>query len=205
MSYRFFGRERVTLELDGTFDPARLALPAALDLELVEGRARVRLFAFHVEDLRIQGVPLVRASYPEVLWWIAARDRGEPVWWVAACDLAHRGARFAAARWVRYPVRALAVEVEATRLAAKGELGELAIGIGPAGAEIAEIEQRSLRVGAGDLAVPWGDDETPAHPATARIEADSLSMATVGAAVAWAPVAIVRHGRQHRCGVARPA
>jgi len=105
LTYRFSGRERVTIEIDGLFDPGTLEIPEQLELELHEGRARVSLFAFFVEKLAIAGVPFVRPSYPEVLWRIAVRDRGEPAWWVACCDLAALGPRMAARRWVRYPTR----------------------------------------------------------------------------------------------------
>lgn len=203
--YRFRGRERVTIELDGAFDPAGLALPAGIELDPAGGPARVRLFAFFVERLQIAGVPLLRSSYAEVLWRVAVRAGGEPAWWALACDLAARGPRIAARRWVRYPVRAAAVEVEAARVrvrVAAGD-GELAIAIGAPGAP-APLEHRPLITGE-DAAwsVPWGDEDAEAEVAPARVLADTLSRLTVGAAVRWAPTGLVRAGREHRCGVAR--
>src|SRR6185503_19615037 len=94
--YRFRGRERITIEIDGAFDPAGLAVPAGIELETVDGAARLRLFAFFVEGLRIAGVPLVRASYPEVLWRVAVRAAGERAWWAIRCDLGAVGPRLAA-------------------------------------------------------------------------------------------------------------
>ncbi len=58
--FRFSGTERVTIELAGTFDPARVALPAGL----AHDGGRISLFAFHVEQLRIAVVPLLSWSYP---------------------------------------------------------------------------------------------------------------------------------------------
>lgn len=77
---RFSGTERATIELDGWFLPGALAVPRAAELELdAEGRGRVSLFAFHVDDLQIAGVPLLRASYAELLWRIAVRVDDRPV------------------------------------------------------------------------------------------------------------------------------
>ncbi len=218
--YRFRGRERVTIELDGAFDPAGLAVPAGIELDPAHGEARVRLFAFFVEGIRIAGVPFFRASYAEVLWRVAVRaavDRasGEPAgedtrpeivpaWWAIRCDLGARGPRFAARRWVRYPVRAAEVEVagERVRVVAAAE-GELAIAIGVAGGAAA-VEQRPLITGLDAAwAVPWGDDGSEAAEAPVSVERDTLSMVTLGAEVRWSPTALVRRGREHRCGTAR--
>jgi hypothetical protein len=202
--YRFRGRERITIELDGAFDPAGLAVPAGVELDPPEGPARVRLFAFFVEGIRIAGVPLLRASYAEVLWRVAVRADGGPAWWALCCDLGAIGPRFAARRWVRYPVRAADVEVveDRVRVAAAGG-GELAIAVGAAGAP-AGVEQRPLITGL-DAAwvVPWGDDGGDAHIAPVSVERDELSQITVGAEVRWSPTAVVRRGREHRCGTAR--
>lgn len=206
-AFRFVGRERATIELDGSFDPAALAVPPCLALELDgAGRARVRLFAFHVVGLRVVGLPFVRASYAELLWRVAVRADREraPAWWVVACDLGARGPRLAAARYVRYPVRDQAVEVEAARVVSSGAAGRLAIALGPPGAPGLAHEPRAVVVGArAEYEVPWGDDGAAAKPAPATIEADSLAVATLGAPVAWAATAAIRVDREHRCGVAR--
>jgi hypothetical protein len=199
--YAFVGRERVTIELDGTFRPETIVIPRRLQLDLVDGRARVRLFAFHVEGMRISGVPLVRSSYGEVLWRIAVRDRGMPAWWVIACDLHALPARWAAARWVRYPVRSHRVAVELDELRIDAGSRRLGIDVGVAGNERVAIEDRPLLVGPdAGWTVPWGDDREPARPALTTVDADSLSEITVGAAVTWAPVALVRRYREHLCG-----
>lgn len=208
--YRFRGRERVTIELDGAFDPAGLAVPAGIELELTQGAARVRLFAFFVEGIRIAGVPLVRASYAEVLWRVAVRAAVgaeaaiAPAWWAVCCDLGARGPRLAARRWVRYPVRAAEVEVAEARVRVAAPAGgELAIAIGaPGGA--AAVEQRPLITGL-DAAwvVPWGDDGREAEGAPASVERDTLSAVTLGREVRWSPTALVRRGREHRCGAGR--
>lgn len=211
-AYRFAGRERITIELDGWFDPAALALPAGLVPELEGGRARVSLFAFHVDALRVIGVPLVRASYAEVLWRIAVRRGDTPAWWVAACDLDARArlAAWAARRWVRYPVRRCAVAVTETgatgAIALGGPAGAFACTVGP-GEASAGIEARELLTGQpGALSrVPWGDDRRGASRAPVRHLTDTLGAATLGRAVAWANTAIVRRGRAHRCGAATTA
>jgi hypothetical protein len=205
VSYRFTGRERATIELDGTFLPGRLAVPRQLALELdAEGRARLRLFAFHVDDLRIARVPLVRASYAEVVWRIAVRAGETAAWWVPACDLGARAPRLLASRYIHYPTRAGTIEVELDHVRVAGEAGSLAIALGPAGSEDVTQESRTLLVGpAAEWEVPWGDDGPAAHPAVAAVSADSLAEATVGGPVSWAGVAFVRQGREHRCGVAR--
>jgi hypothetical protein len=216
--YRFRGRERVTIEFDGVFDPAGLAVPAGVSLEPPDGPARVRLFAFFVEGIRIAGVPLLRASYAEVLWRVAVRAEGEPAWWALCCDLGAFGPRIAARRWVRYPVRAAEVEVVEDRVRVVAPAGELAIAIGrpgepgepagpggPAAGGAAGVEPRRLITGLDAAwAVPWGDDGGGgARAAPARVERDTLSRVTVGAEVRWAPTAVVRRGREHRCGTAR--
>ena len=215
--YRFRGRERVTIELDGAFDPAGLAVPAGVALDPMEGPARVRLFAFFVEGIRIRGVPLFRASYAEVLWRVAVRADGapagegaraaiDPAWWAICCDLGARGPRLAARRWVRYPVRAAAVEVVEARVRVVAPEGELSIAIGPPDetAAAAAIEPRGLITGLdAGWSVPWGEDGGTAQAAPARVEVDTLSRLTVGAKVRWATTARVRRGREHRCGTAR--
>jgi hypothetical protein len=55
IDYRFAGTERVTVELDGTFDAAAVVLPEGL----VHDGGRISLFAFHVDRIRIAGVPLL--------------------------------------------------------------------------------------------------------------------------------------------------
>jgi hypothetical protein len=211
VSYRFSGRERVTIEVDGWCDPAAVRVPSRLVLDLDrDGRARVSLFAFHVDELRVAGVPLLRWSYAEVLWRIAVRDGHTPAWWVAACDLEPRGPRFAAARLVRYPVRHLPVIVDETQLVTgrrQSFVGDLAMGIAAPGEAVDTTnESRTLLVGPdARWQVPWGDDHETARVATLRIERDSLSAATVGGPVDWAGTARVRRGRQHRCGVAEPS
>ena len=96
--YQFRGIERATVEIEGTFDAAQ-SFSQALDLEIDENdRARVSVFAFHVDDLKITGVPLVRASYGELLWRVAIRSHGQPAWSVVACDLEPLGARLIAER-----------------------------------------------------------------------------------------------------------
>jgi hypothetical protein len=194
-AYRFSGRERVTIELDGLFDPT-LELPSGLELDLVDGRARVSLFAFHVEDLRVTGIPLVRASYGEVLWRVAVRRGEQRAWWVAACDLAAMGPAWAARRWVRYPVRKTRVEVTDHAVSLEGfgfELGE--------DGDPALVEQRDLLTSS-LFQVPWGDDASGAHVAEVRTMTDTLGPRTVGSDVTWEASAKVRRGRVHRCGVA---
>jgi hypothetical protein len=197
----FRGYERATIELDGWFRPGGLAVPRRLALELdADGRARVRLFAFHVEGLRISGVPLLRASYGELLWRIAVRAGETPAWWVAACDLGAWSARLLAARYVRYPVRKMTVEVAADRVRADG----LEISLGPRGSEDVAPESRILLVGnEAEWEVPWTDDGPPARPAVATVAADALAETTLGAPLTWAPAALVRVNREHRCGTAR--
>ncbi|MGE5180817.1 MAG: hypothetical protein ACM31C_02085 [Acidobacteriota bacterium] len=198
--YRFSGRERATVELDGWFRPGGLAVPRRLALELDgDGRARVRLFAFHVDDLRIARVPVFRASYAEILWRVAVRAGDTPAWWIAACDLGAWTARLAAARYVRYPVRRGKVDVSLDHVRADG----LAISLGPAGTEEIAPEPRPVLVGANaEWEVPFADDGPPARPAVATVEADSLAEQTLQAPVTWAPAAFVRVNRQHRCGAA---
>ncbi len=198
---RFSGHERATVELDGWFRPGGLAVPRRLALELDgDGRARVRLFAFHVDDLKIARLPLFRASYAEILWRVAVRAGDVAAWWVVACDLGAWTARLAAARYVRYPVRRMAVEVTLDRVrAADG----LAIALGPAGSEQVPPEVRPVLVGAdAEWEVPWADAGPPARPAVATVEADALAEQTLGAPVTWAPAAFVRVNREHRCGAA---
>ena len=204
--FRFTGRERATVELDGWFRPGGIAIPRQLELELdPDGRGRVRLFAFQVDDLRIARVPLVRASYAELVWRIAVRAAGAASWWVPACDLGARAPRWLAARYVRYPTRAMNVVVAIDRVRCHGDAGTLAIHLGPAGTEDVAPETRALLVGsAAEWEIPWGDGGPAAHPAVATIEADSLAEHTLGTPVTWAPAALVRTGREHRCGVARP-
>jgi hypothetical protein len=203
--FRFHGTERTTIELDGTFHPGRIAIPQRLELELdAEGRARVRLFAFDVDELRITGVPLLRTSYAELLWRIAVRAGDTPAWWVIACDLGERVPRALARRYVRYPVRAQRVLVNRDRLRSDGESGTLSVAFGAPGSEEVAPEPRSLLVGErAEWEVPWGDEGT-ARLALATVESDSIADATLGAPVTWAAAALVRSGRQHRCGVARP-
>lgn len=196
----FSGRERATVELDGTFLPGGIAVPRRLELELdAGGRARVRLFAFHVDDLRIARVPVFRTSYAEILWRVAVRAGGAPAWWVVACDLGAWTARLAAARYVRYPVRRGKVVVALDRVRASG----LAISLGPAGSEQVAPEVRPLLVGDdAQWEVPWTDDGPAARPAVATVEDDSLAEQTLRAPVTWAPAAMVRVNREHRCGAA---
>ncbi len=194
MTYRFTGRERVTIELDGQAEGLRVPAPLELD------GGRVSLFAFFVEDLAITGVPLVRASYGELLWRIAVTDRGRPAWWIAACDIAARGPRIAARRWVRYPTRALKhLDIDDQRIACDG----LSVRLGaPAGPQ--PVEVRPVLVGpSAEFEVPWGDDGAPGRAVPVSIDDGALAEFTVGGNVQWAATAAVRHGRLHRCGTAR--
>ena len=204
--YRFSGRERITIELEGSFEPT-LPVPAGLALDLVDGRGRVSLFAFHVEDLTIVGMPLIRASYAELLWRVAVRRgddhhrarveaRCDRAWWVVACDIGAAGPAWAARRWVRYPVRKRHVAVDDEGVRTDG----LAFEVGPDG-DRAIVEHRAVLTN--DLfRVPWGDDASGAHRAEVRAMTDTVSRITVGGEVGWASTAIIRRGRQHRCGVA---
>ncbi|HSN25697.1 MAG TPA: hypothetical protein VLT45_05410 [Kofleriaceae bacterium] len=202
---RFFGTERATIELDGYFDPRGLVLPRTAELELdADGRARVSLFAFHVDNLQVVGLPLVRASYAELLWRVAVRTAGRLAWWVVACDLASRRARYIAEREIRYPVRRseVTVEVDALRCISGG--GDLAISLGQL-SEHASPERRGVYTGPrAEWEVPWADDGSAGRIAPVRVEADSLGTTTVGMSVTWAPVALVRSGRLHGCGTSRP-
>lgn len=197
--YRFTGTERVTVELGGTFDPSTVTLPAGL----AHDGGRVSLFAFQVERLRMAGVPLLSWSYPEVLWRIAVRHDGVPCWWAIACDLEARGPAWAAHRYVRYEVRRHHVVVDETRVITRGEAGELAIEISNKVAAPLELERRELRTGRdAGWVVPWGDDLGPSLVHPVKILSDSLSEPSFGAPVKWADRAVLRRGRQHRCGVA---
>ena len=202
---RFSGTERTTIELDGYFHPRALVLPRTAELELdSDGRARVSLFGFHVDDLQIAGVPLIRASYAELLWRIAVRTAGRLGWWVVACDLSSRRARYLAEREIRYPVRKsqVAVDVEALRCASGRR--DLVISLGMV-SEHASPERRGVFTGPrAEWEVPWSDDGSAGRIAPARVETDSLSAPTVGMSVTWAPVALVRTGRLHGCGTSRP-
>lgn len=194
--YQFRGIERATIEIDGTFD-ATQSFSAPLDLEIdAHDRARVSVFAFHVDDLKITGVPLVRASYGQLLWRIAIRDRGQPAWWVIACDLEPLGARLIAERTVRYPVRRNAVDVTVSAVRAPGFVVELA-----AATTARPLEHRPLIVRDG-WQVPWGDDDTSAAVAPATVVEDKLAFETLGTRVQWSATALVRTNREHRCGIA---
>lgn len=199
-AFRFTGRERVTIELAGVFDPAAVPLPAGL----IHDGGRLSLFAFHVEGLRARGVPLLAWTYPEVLWRIAVTRAGVPSWWAIACDLEPRGPRWAARRYVRYAVRANRVVVEPTRIASSGPAGALEIAVAEVGSPSdAPVEDRQLRTGAdAGWEVPWGDQPGPRQAHDVEIAADSLSAPTLGTPVEWAARAVVRRGRIHRCGVA---
>ena len=190
---KFAGTERVTIEIEGTFAPTR-QLPVEYDL--VDGRARVSLFAFHVDQLHIVGIPFVRSSYAEVLWRVAARHRGDPAWWVAACDLAAQGPAIAARRWVKYPVRMTTVEVTETTVTT----GDLAFTFGAPG-EPATVEQRTLLTGE-LFQVPWGDDASGAHRVSVTHLTDRAGAEPLGSEVAWSSTAILRKYREHRCGSA---
>jgi hypothetical protein len=173
-AYRFEGHERITIELDGFFEPT-LELPHGLELDLVDGRARVSLFAFHVDSLRIVGMPLVRASYGELLWRIAVRRGEQRAWWVAACDLGAMGPAWAARRWVRYPVRKTRVEVTDRAVSLDGlgfELGE--------DGDPALVEQRDLLTSS-LFQVLWGDDASGIVVKFAMT--DTLGPRTVGSDV----------------------
>jgi hypothetical protein len=202
---RFSGTERATIELDGWFLPGALAVPRAAELELdADGRGRVSLFAFHVDDLQIAGVPLLRASYAELLWRIAVRIGERPVWWIAACDLGSRRARYLAEREIHYPVRVASVAVDLDGVWCETAGANLAISVGQQPRETVSPERRAVVAGPrAEWEVPWGDDGSGAHVATATVEADSLSARTLGMSVTWAPVCLVRSGRLHRCGSAR--
>jgi hypothetical protein len=194
--YQFRGIERATIEIEGTFD-ATQSFSAPVDLEIDENdRVRVSVFAFHVDDLQITGVPLVRASYGELLWRIAIRDRGEPAWWVIACDLEPLGARLIAERTVRYPVRRNAVDVTVQAVRAPGFVVEL-----EAATSARPIEHRRMVVRDG-WEVPWGDDDANAGVAPMTVVDDTLAFETVGTRVKWSPTALVRTNREHRCGIA---
>jgi hypothetical protein len=203
---RFSGTERVTLELDGWFLPGALAVPRAAELELdALGRGRVSLFAFHVDDLKVAGLPILRASYAELLWRIAVRIGDRPMWWIAACDLGSRRARYLAGREIHYPVRAANVTVDFDQVRTEAGGGDLAISVGRPTHERVSPDRRTVITGPrAEWEVPWGDDGSGASLATATVEVDSLSTRTLGMSVAWAPVCLVRSGRLHRCGSARP-
>jgi hypothetical protein len=202
---KFSGTERATIELDGWFLPGALAVPRAAELELdVEGRGRISLFAFQVDDLRIAGLPILRASYAELLWRIAVRVDGRPVWWVVACDLASRRARYLAEREIHYPVRDANLTVDLDQVRSEAAGGDLAISVGKLARERLSPERRAVVTGPrAEWEVPWGDDGSGAHVAAATVETDTLSARTVGMSVTWAPVCLVRSGRLHRCGSAR--
>ena len=202
---RFFGTERATIELDGYFPPRALAIPRTAELELDDdGRARVSLFAFHVAELRVVGLPLVRASYAEILWRVAVRTAGRLGWWVAACDLSSRRARYVAEHEMHYPVRRSEVDVDVAAVRCVSHPGDLVISLGPL-SEHASPERRGMFTGPrAEWEVPWSDDGSAGRVAPARVEVDSLSAATVGMSVTWAPVALVRTGRLHGCGTSRP-
>ncbi len=196
---RFTGTERVTIELGGTCDPSRVALPAGL----AHDGGRVSLFAFHVERLRIAGIPWMSWSYPEVLWRIAVTRDGAPCWWAIACDLEARGPAWAARRYVRYEVRRHHVAVDETRVISRGRAGELALEISNKVAAPLELERRELRTGRdAGWVVPWGDDRGPSLVHPVKIVRDSLSEPSFGAPVRWVDRAVLRRGRAHRCGVA---
>lgn len=196
--YQFRGIERATIELEGTFD-ATQSFSGPLDLEIDEDdRARVSIFAFQVDDLKIAGVPLVRASYSQLLWRIAIRDQGEPAWWVMACDLEPLGPRLIAERTIRYRVRRNAVDVTVTSIHAPGFVVELDAATST---RRVEADQRPLVVREG-WQVPWGDDPVQAAVAPATVLEDALAFETLGTRVQWAKTALVRTGREHRCGIA---
>ncbi len=197
-AYRFTGTERVTIEIAGTFDATKVTLPAGL----AHDGGRISLFAFHVERLRIAGVPLISWSYPEVLWRIAVTRDGTRCWWAIACDLEARGPAWAARRYVRYEVRRQHVVVDETRVVSRGR-GELAIEISNQVAAPLALEHRELRTGRdAGWVVPWGEDDTALLTHPVRLVCDSLSEPSLGAPVKWADRAVVRRGRAHRCGVA---
>ena len=203
---RFSGTERTTIELDGWFHSRALAIPRTAELELDDdGRARVSLFAFHVDDLQITGVPLVRASYAELLWRIAVRTAGRLGWWIVACDLASRRARYVAEHEIHYPVRRSTVVVEHTAVRCISGAGDLVLSVGVGEARAVSPERRGVFTGPrAEWEVPWADDGSAGRIAPVRVEADSLSGPTLGMSVTWAPVALVRSGRLHGCGSSRP-
>ncbi|MBV8756899.1 MAG: DUF2071 domain-containing protein [Deltaproteobacteria bacterium] len=202
---RFSGTERATVELDGYFHPRALVIPRTAELELDDdGRARVSLFAFHVDNLQIAGIPLIRASYAELLWRVAVRTGGRLGWWVVACDLSSRRARYLAEREIRYPVRRSEVTTSIDALRCVSDRGDLVISVGRL-SEHASPERRGVFTGPrAEWEVPWSDDGSAGRIAPARVETDTLSAQTVGMSVTWAPVALVRTGRLHGCGTSRP-
>ena len=202
---RFAGTERATIEVDGWFAPGALAVPRSATLELdAEGRARVSLFAFHVDDLAITALPILRASYAELLWRVAVEVAGRPAWWIASCDLGSRRARLVAERAIHYPVRRAEVAVDLEGIRVEAGPRTLAISVGQPGDHRSPDRRRVLTGPRAEWEVPWDDDGSGAQLAPASVEADSLSPTTLGMSVTWAAVCLVRTGRLHRCGSSRP-
>jgi hypothetical protein len=81
MSHWFRGMETAGVELFGSVEAsvARALVDAPFALEETDGgRVRASVFAIDIRDLSVLGLPLVRFSYPEVLWLLHVRSSGGP-------------------------------------------------------------------------------------------------------------------------------
>jgi hypothetical protein len=195
------GKERVTLELDGTL-PARARDLVPAPLEVGAGGVRVNLLLFAMEGLRMRGVPWPRFDYREALWRIDVTYQGAAGWFALACDLDSAPIRVLGRRLVRYPTRAARIDeawsVETDSAAFACSVDETTSTPTPLAA------RRTFVVDDGTVfEVPWHEIAAPTRQA-ARVDVttDTLAPLTFGHAVEWAGEGTVHRGRLHHCGVA---
>lgn len=208
----FRGTETLLLDVPATVSRAwaEEQVRALGPIDLVGGTDRIEasVCALYIRGLRVGALPLLRFSYPEVLWRISARVDGAPAWIVLRCDVG-RVMRPLVSLSDRYHARASEIRFDERRLSVHAPAGALVLRVEHAEGPGAWPGERSvLTVDArGSLhRIPWGH-AVPAETQGARVfvEDARLLEATFHPGATLATEGTLARRREHACGIARPA
>lgn len=196
---RLEGTEAVSIELEGSLDPAATeafakTLPLAPD-----GRMSILILA--MRGLRLRGAKLLPGlDYHEVLHRISVVADGAPAWLAMRCDLDRALVRRTATRVIRYPVYHARIDIDDLRV--RSDAIDVRLRAGDEA--MPHAVRRTFTMQRGRLyEIPW-DEKLTTTPRSATVdEIDTRGCNGVfRGPIAIDERAIVHRGRRHFCATA---
>jgi hypothetical protein len=195
---RLAGTEKISIEIEGSLDPA--ATEAFAKRLPLRPDGRMSILALEMRGLGLRDVKLPGLNYREVLHRLSVNVDGAPAWLALRCDLDSALVRRTATRVIRYPVHDARISISASEIRSDAFSARLRIGdeaMPHALRRTFVIQKERL------FEIPW-DEKLTTTPREAVVEDVEMHGCeeVFGGPISLETRAIVHRERRHFCASA---